>query len=73
MKRLFFLVPLMLLTLTGCFRQASDELDALPQSVSVAVTPTFSNQTVLITPDVTPDVTEETTPLVVAQDATATL
>ncbi|MDX2076706.1 MAG: LysM peptidoglycan-binding domain-containing protein [bacterium] len=73
MKRLFFLVPLMLLTLTGCFRQASDELDALPQSVSIAVTPTFSNQTVLITPDVTPDLTEENTPLVVAQDATATL
>lgn len=80
-KRLIFLVPLMLLTLTGCFRQASDELDALPQSVSVATTPTISSQTVLITPDVTPeftpdvvvDVTEETTPMVVAQDATATL
>ena len=81
MKRLIFLVPLMLLTLTGCFRQASDELDALPQSVSVATTPTISSQTVLITPDVTPeftpdvvvDMTEETTPMVVAQDATATL
>lgn len=80
-KRLIFLVPLMLLTLTGCFRQASDELDALPQSVSVATTPTISSQTVLITPDVTPeftpdivvDLTEETTPMVVAQDATATL
>lgn len=81
MKRLIFLVPLMLLTLTGCFRQASDELDALPQSVSVAVTPTISSQTVIITPDVEPeftpdivvDLTEESTPLVVAQDATATL
>ncbi len=81
MKRLIFLVPLMLLTLTGCFRQASDELDALPQSVSVATTPTISSQTVLITPDVTAeftpddivvDMTEETTPMVVAQDATAT-
>jgi len=74
MKRLFFLVPLMLLTLTGCFRQASDELDALPQSVSIAVTPTFSGQTVLITPDVTPDAepTEEETPMVVAENPTET-
>jgi LysM repeat protein len=66
----------MLLTLVGCYQQASDDLDALPQSVSVVGTPTISSQTVIITPDVTADVTAditEETPMVVAQDATATL
>lgn len=76
LKRLFFLMPLMLLILTGCYQQASDDLDALPQSVSVVGTPTISSQSVIITPeetvDVTADITEET-PMVVAQDATATL